>query len=400
MSFLVATGLSHRSASLDMVERVAVRPAELPRLTEESRALPGVSEVAILSTCNRTELYAVAGEPAAAVAAWGRVVAGRGPAPGELECLVETRFGEGAARHLFRVTAGLDSMVIGEADIQRQVKAAYRVARETGACGSVLDRLFSSGLSVARRIRAEAGLVPLTRSVGSVAVDSVEARLGSLAGRWVVVVGAGKVARQVVGRATARGATVEVCARTPARARRIAEGGRVTPIERLSDAMQRADAVLCCTSAPHAVLGPDALAGTARRGREVTVVDLSIPRNVDAAVASIDGVTLLTLADLGVERVGDAGAFWAAVERAEEMARVEGGRFGAWLQERRSAPLLSVLLGHLERNREGIPPRSLHETVMAIKQAAAAGDDAELLRWCRALGSGLPRPRERGVQAT
>ena len=300
---LVAVGLSHRTAPVALRERAALSEPAARALLTELRSNPGVSAAAVLSTCNRTELYAVAGrvgvdvEPLrAALAAHGRL----GP-----EEFAEAGFaytGPDALGHLFRVAAGLDSLVVGETEIQHQVRRAAALAAAEGTLG-VLAEAFRDAVATGRRVRRETGIGRGPVSTASVCVELARRALGGLNGRRALVLGAGAMASSAA-RALDRNGTagIVVANRTATRARRLAAdlGGRGTGLATLGPELVAADLVVACTGAPTPVLHRAAVARAVRlrEGRPLVIVDLALPRDVDPAVASLDGVVLLDIDDL------------------------------------------------------------------------------------------------------
>jgi glutamyl-tRNA reductase len=298
---LVAVGLSHRTAPVALRERAALSEPAARALLAGLRAMPGVSAAAVLSTCNRTELYAVAGpaevEPLrAALAARGRL------SPEEVAAAGFAHTGPDALAHLFRVAAGLDSLVLGETEIQHQVRRTAAIADEAGTLGELAGP-FRDALATGRRVRRETGIGRGAVSTASVCVELARQALGGLDGRRALVLGAGAMAASAA-RALARNDTAEIVVanRTAARARRLAAdlGGRGTGLRALGPELVAADLVVACTGAPAPVLHRAVLARAVRlrRGRPLVIVDVALPRDVDASVASLDGVVLLDIDDL------------------------------------------------------------------------------------------------------
>ncbi len=265
---LVLVGTSHRLAPVEDRERVAV---DLEAAAELAASLADRGEAVCLSTCNRTELYLVQGDPdeaeASAIAALGA---------GEIE-LYRLR-DEDAALHLFRVAAGLDSLVPGEGEILGQVRSAY----EAGSCGPVLDRLFRQALHAGKKVRTETAIAESPSSVSSAAAALAQQVFGELDGCRVLLIGAGEVSELAARSLAKRGASISaVTSRTHERAVQLAErfGGRAIPFEQLSDELERADVVVSSTSSADQVVSRDQVPD--RKGRPLFVIDLAVPRDVD-----------------------------------------------------------------------------------------------------------------------
>jgi glutamyl-tRNA reductase len=325
---LVAVGLSHRTATVALRERAALTEPAARALLGDLRPMPAVSAAAVLSTCNRTELYAIAAAPAAidalreALAARGRLDAEAVAAAG-FACT-----GPDALAHLFRVTAGLDSLVVGEPEIQHQVRRAVALAADAGTLRGALREAFRHSLASGRRVRRETRIGRGPVSTASVGVDLARRALGELRGRRAVVVGAGAMASSMA-RALARNgvADVVVCNRTPAAARRLAAevGGRAAALGALPGELERADLVVACTGAPEPVLRRRVAlrAVAARGGRPLVCLDLAMPRDVEPSVAGLAGVVVFDVDDLRL--TADANRSGRALEarRAEDIVAAE-----------------------------------------------------------------------------
>ncbi len=328
---LVAVGLSHRTATVALRERAALTEPAARALLGDLRSMPAVSTAAVLSTCNRTELYAIAAAPGAidalrgALAARGRLDAEAVAAAGYVYS------GPSTLEHLFRVTAGLDSLVLGEPEIQHQVRRAVALAADAGTLRGALREAFRHALAGGRRVRRETGIGRGPVSTASVGVDLARRALGDLRGRHALVVGAGAMASSMA-RALARNgvAGVVVCNRTPAAARCLAAevGGRAVAFRRLPAELELADLVVACTGAPEPVLRRRAAvrAVTARGGRPLVCLDLAMPRDVEPSVASLDGVVVFDVDDLRL--AADANRSGRALEarRAEAIVAAEVAR--------------------------------------------------------------------------
>ena len=359
-SELVCIGPTHETASLAARERFALTRDATRELAAELLADPDVLEVVGLTTCNRTELYVHATSAARASEAilvgLGRV-AGVGAA--ELHALTSTWTGSEAVRHLFRVASGLESVVLGEAEIMQQLKSALRNAHDDRACGPFLDRLFRQALETGKAVRTRTDISRGNASIGSVAGDIVEQRLGSLDGRRVLVVGAGEMGVVAVRSLTARGArNVVISNRNRERALQLAEryGGRVAPLSGLVEEITAADVVICATAAPHFMLSRDevacALAG--RDGHGLIVVDLAIPRDVAPEVAELPGVSVLDLDDIQRRVANDLARRRQAAAAAEGIVEGAVAEFASWRHSLEVVPAIRSLRSRAEtiRSRE------------------------------------------------
>lgn len=283
---LFCIGLSHHTAPVSVRERFAVSEPDLAAALETLAAHAGLDEVAILSTCNRVEIYA-SGDDSAPVADWLRR---RGGAADFY------RLGpEEAVRHLFRVASGLDSMVVGETEILGQVKAAYAAASGTCTTGPVLNRLFQQAFRAAKQARTMTGIARGAVSVGSAAAQLAAAELGDLSSRRVLLVGAGDAGELVARSLRARGAVDLAAAnRTPDRAAELVRrlGGRTVPFAEWRGRLPEADIVIAAASAPQRLLGAGEVAPVmaARAGRPLFVFDLAVPRVFDPAIRELPGV--------------------------------------------------------------------------------------------------------------
>ncbi len=352
MSEVLCIGVSHRTAPIALRERLALGDGRTRELLREAVALPSVSEAALVSTCNRTELYAVCADPAADERALLAVLAGgAGLDPAELDGVRYAPRNCDAARHLARVAAGLDSMVLGEAEIQGQVRRAHRVARETGTVGPMLHRTFQVALQAGRRVRAETALAEGRASVPSVAVGLAREVVGDLRDRRVVVIGAGETGELTAQALAGEGVrTVFLANRRADRARSIAErfGGEVVALHDLPEQFAAADIVVSATASPHTVVHADALAQVmaAREGRPLLVIDLAVPRDVEPACAGIPGVTLYDVDALKTVVSHTLSRREREIEAAEAIVDEEIGRFARWMGQRDARPAIAALREH------------------------------------------------------
>ena len=319
MSILVVS-VSHRSTSVGMLSRLAMDADATAKLAEQLVNADHIDEAVVLSTCNRTELYTSVsrfhGGLDDAVTALAELA---GLSVAELRTLCAVYFDEGAVAHTFSVAAGLDSVVVGESQILGQVRAALSVCQAVGTVGTVLNSLLQQALRVGKRVQTETGIGSAGRSLVTAAYELLTAERGSLAGRRVLVIGAGAMAGLAARTAAAAGAQVSCANRTLEKAQRLAEavGGRAVPLEELDGALAGTDVLVTCTGAHSMSIGADRLAGTPVTG----VVDLALPPDVSEDVHSL-GISLVNLDRLVVARDDETGSSEVADARALVRAEV------------------------------------------------------------------------------
>ena len=339
---------------MDAFERFAFRRDELDDAVIRLRAATGASQLLLLSTCERVELYTIGAREPAEVVLTDALCAG-GPSAGGRRLPQEHHgaatallLGDAAAEHLLRVTTGLESSVLGDSDVVRQVRAAGAVARARGVAGTELERLVATAVHASRRVRRATTFENAGRSVAANAVRLAAELSGGLAGRSVVVVGAGNVADTVVAEASARGARVTVCNRTRRRAERYAAAGAaVLDLGRLAETIAEADVLVFGTASPHRLLVPEDVA--ARPSRDLLVFDLGVPRNVDPALRAVPGVVLLDLEDLRGLGPDSSEQLLADVTRAERILVEELDRYRRWLLARAAAASIRGLRAEVHR---------------------------------------------------
>ncbi|KZM70840.1 glutamyl-tRNA reductase [Nocardia terpenica] len=374
MSVLLV-GISHRSAPVAVLEKVAVTDDDRPKLIDRLLASQHIAEVMIVSTCNRVEIYAVVDAFHGGLAEVGDLLAKHANLPlAELTRHAYVRYSEAAAEHLFAVASGLDSMVVGEQQVLSQIRTAYAAADAQQAAGRTLHELAQHALRVGKRVHSETGIDKAGASVVSVALDRARGLLGDLTGRTGVVVGAGAMGGLAVAHLARAGiGRIIVVNRTFERARRLAHtavtmhGAEATArdLSGLVEAMADADVVLTSTGAVGAVItladAHRALHSSRRDGRQMVLCDLGLPRDVDPAVAGLPDITVIDMETLQRDPAAGAAAGDTVAARAivaEELAKYLAG----------------------QRMAEVTP------TVAALRQRAAEVVEAELLR----LDSRLP----------
>jgi len=294
-------GLSYRTAPVELRERLAVTPSKLGCRACRLKIGAGLSEVVLLSTCNRVEIYGVATELNGNVHS---LFSHLTSSPEDFQAHSYVHEGAAAVRHLFSVASGLDSMVLGETEITGQVKQAYEEARAVRLAGSVLNRVFQKALQTVKEIRTRTSIGRGATSVGSVAVELAEKIFGpELAEKTVMIIGAGRMAEACVRHLAKKGSrAILVSNRSFDRAVELAGafGGRAIRFDDCVNAMVDTDIVVSSTGCPQTILHRDAIEGVmrARRNRPLVLIDIAVPRDIDSAVQSLDNVYLYDIDDL------------------------------------------------------------------------------------------------------
>jgi len=399
---VVILGLNHRTVPLDLLERVTIDGSRLAKALHEVVSRDHVSEAVVLSTCNRSEVYVVAEKFHPAYADLRSFFSELAfVPPEELADHLYVHDGADAAAHLFAVAAGLDSAVIGEAEILGQVRQAWERAQEEGAAGSQLNLLFRHALEIGKRARTETAIGRHVASVSTAAVAMAAERLGTLEGRSILVLGAGDMGEGMVRSLASNGVTdIRIANRTWDRAAELAErvGGRAIRLADLDASLAEGDLLLTGTGASSMLIENADVARVMeiRDGRALLVVDVAVPRDVDPTAAELPGVTLLDMDDL--RAFAEAGQ----AERRREVAAVrimvaeELDRYMAVSSAREVAPLVSALreqgedvrraelerfrakLGELDERQidaiealtHGIVAKLLHQPTVGLKDAA------------------------------
>lgn len=423
---LALIGINHKTAPIELRERIAISREDLPETTRALAAVPGVSECMIVSTCNRVEILAAIESPETDLT--GFLHQHFGLEPALLAPHIYQHRDKEAVRHLFRVAASLDSMVVGEPQILGQVKEAFAVARASGTVAGQLEHLLQSTFAAAKKVRTETEIGSNSVSIASVAVDLARKIFGSLAGRTVFLVGAGKMSELAARHLVQQGAgTILVTNRTQERARRMAEAfkGRVIPFEQIYEAASEADIVISSTGAPHPIFRKEH--GQAflhrRRNRPMFFIDIAVPRDVDPAMNKLEGIFVYDIDDLQqvaaahmaersqeatsaesliaaeVERfqqrqrtVNVAPAIVALQRQAEEIRQSELRRIQA-----RLGSLSAEQVAAVEALTRGLVNKFLHPPMQALKQAAREGDAVRLDALCDTWS--LPTGGEQEAQA-
>jgi glutamyl-tRNA reductase len=423
MTGLSCLSITASRASLGVLERLSYSRAELAGRLTSLRSSSRARAVAVLSTCQRTEVYATwPGEPddPALLAA---LALDRGIPIRVLRPVAVTYRGDVAARHLLRVASGLESFVLGEAEIAGQVRSAADISRAAGGGDAELERLLDAAISASRKRQRQTSILTAARSVAGVAVDAVtRSSGGTLAGQRLLVVGAGQVAAVAVARAAERRAAVTVCNRTRRHADRFAAAGAaVADIGGLADCLAATDIAILATTAPRPLVDmPMLMSARAVGAGPLTLVDLSMPRNVDPAVRDLPWVRLIDLADLRSGGMSDAGGLADDVAVTEEIIETELRRYLRWLAGRPAAAALHRMrsgaediareeLAHIagqlpaevrapmERVLLKTVHRLVHKPTLELRAAVEAGD-GDLVRVLTGLFDAAPSAAGPAVQ--
>lgn len=413
-SELFVVGLSHHNAPVELRERLAVAADQLPPALRELLQAVELDDGVLISTCNRVEVIGTTNDLARTAT---RIVQhlNQRATPHPVDHYVYQRVGDEAVRHLFRVAAGLDSMVLGEPQILGQVKAAYACATDAGVAGSLVGRWFSRAFTVAKRVRTETGLASGHVSVSSIACDLAEKIFGELTDRRVLLVGAGKMSEVAARSLAARGAKLFVVNRSPERAETLAKacGGTPRPLEALATELNEADVVISSTANPGFVITHELMLSVskARRHRPLFIIDIAVPRDVDPRVGTLNNVFVYDMDDLKEVAQTNLSLRKREVMRAEVIVESEVAQFSQWLRSLQLTPTIvalrerfrAVVLTELERTAprlsqmndkdkqmlqamaEAIVNKLLHGPLAELKRANEQADDAELIAVTRRL---------------
>ncbi len=356
---LVVVGLNHRTAAVDLLERMTVPPVGLPKALQDLAGREHLAEVVLLSTCNRTEVYTRTTRFHDGIDDVRHFLAdSSGLDPDALAEQLYTYHDEAAVAHLFGVASGLDSMIIGEHEILGQVREAWQVAEREATIGQLLSRTFRQAIEVGKRARTETGIGRHAVSVSSAAVRVAAEQLGSLEGKRVLLLGAGEVGEGMALALSGAGVDeIVVANRSRSRGQQLAArfGGRAVPLDDVMDVLVSCDVLLASTGATGTLIERGDMEEVMRRrdGRALLVVDIAVPRDVDPGVGQVFGVKLLDIDDL--KAVGEE----SLEQRRAEVGKVrviisdEIDRFRVERFAREVAPLISSLREHVEGLRAG-----------------------------------------------
>lgn len=377
---LIVVGLNHRSAPLEIRERIAYRADETSEALEALRGVADAVEGVLLSTCNRTEIYLVESDRDATSSAWRALSERLGTDAAQYGYVRRDR---DAVTHLFRVASGLDSMVLGEAQIHGQVREAWETSREHS--GPVLNRLFQASLSVAGRVRSETAVARGAASVSSASVQLAKQIFGSLSGKRAMVLGAGEMAELALECLTDQGVRAAIVAnRTYERATALAARYGATAMHYAESwaLLRDVDVLVCSTSAPRPIVFVEQVrpALAARGDRPLCILDIALPRDVDPAVGDLDNVFLYNLDDLQAVVTANLERRRAQVPTAEQLIAGETERFWEWLGGLAAVPVLKEMRSRMEQLRD----RELAEALRRLEHLPA-GDRAAVEELARTL---------------
>lgn len=348
---LVVSGLNHQTAPIEIRERLAFSPSERGRLLRDLRSSGSLSEAALLSTCNRTEMYFVAGRDSSASDVTEAFSSRLGE---DASPYLYSRRDRDAASHLFRVTSGLDSMILGEAQIQGQVHEAWETSRDS--TGAALNRLFQQAQLVGSRVREETGIGRGAASVSSSAVQLAKKIFGSLSGRKAMVLGAGDVAAIALECLCREGVKVAIVAnRTHDRAEALALRHNAVAMhydtcwQNLADV----DVLLCSTASPRTMVGVEQVAPAmkARGGRPLCIIDIALPRDVEANVGRLENVFLYDLDDLRAAAAANLDRRQEDIPAAEKIIEMEVEKYHQWLAGLAAVPVVTEFRQQMDQLR-------------------------------------------------
>ena len=408
---LTVLGVNHKTAPIELRERIAINRDELPEVTRALAAVPGVAECMIVSTCNRVELITALDTADVDLSAF--LCSQFGIDPTLLAGHIYLHRDQQAIRHVFRVASSLDSMVVGESQILGQVKEAFATARTTGTVGGELEHLLQGAFSAAKKVRSETEIGSNSVSIASVAVELARKIFGSLNGRTVFLVGAGKMSELAARHLVQQGAgTILVTNRTLERAQRMAEPfqGRVIPFDKLYDYAAEADIIITSTGAPHHIFRREH--GQAflhrRRNRPMFFIDIAVPRDVDPAMNKVEGLFVYDIDDLQQVAASHLAERARIATDAEKLLESEVERFHQRRRTVNVAPAIVALQRQFEEQRQaeirrmqsrlgsltadqlaavealtrGLVNKFLHPPMQALKQAARENDSVRMETLC------------------
>jgi len=354
---IIVVGLSHKTAPVEIRERVAFAPTAMEKPLRQVAALPGITEGLIVSTCNRVEIYAVSRDAEAGVGQLRRFMADfHGLTAEKLESHLYDYQGEAAIQHIFRVASSLDSMVIGEPQILGQIKTAYGYASEFKTAGLILNRLLHKAFSVAKRVRTETEIASNAVSVSFAAVELARKIFDSLADKTVLLIGAGEMCELAARHFINNGvASVHVTNRTFERAQKLADefGGKPILFENFVDHLPQVDIVLTSTGAPNFILGHKTIEEVIRKRRykPMFFIDIAVPRDIDPRVNDIENVYLYDVDDLQGVVQANLKERHKEAKKAEAIIEQELGSFFKWLSTLDVVPTIVALRKKLEEVR-------------------------------------------------
>lgn len=427
---LVVIGLNYRTAPVELRERLAIPEDLLRAALSDLRSRAGASECLILSTCNRTEVYACTNARSDDEGLYAWIADYFHVSPDDLRDHLYSHAGHKAAEHLFRVASSIDSMVVGEAQILGQVKDAYEIAARCRASGSALNALFQQAIAVGKRVRTETEIGRGAFSVGSAAVHLAHSIFDRLADRAVLVIGAGEMSELTMAHLASSGAKpVLVANRTFANAERLASKfqGAAVRFEEIESTIRAADIVITSTGSSDPIITREMAlrAQHERRGRPIFFIDMAVPRDIESSVGDLDNTFLYNIDDLQAVVSADVSARRAEIQRVEEIIAEEVGDFLRWFRALDAVPIITSLREKFDRIREAefdklksklpdltpeehdainqamrsVVNRICHEPMIRIKELAAGENaSAKLDMICDVFGICPPDDAEEGEE--
>ena len=362
---IVVVGLSHKTASVDIREKVAFMPTQMEKPLQAVIALPDITEAIIVSTCNRVEIYATTRDIAGGMARLKRFLADYHNLPLDtLEPHLYSHHGEAAIRHVFRVAASLDSMVVGEPQILGQIKTSYGYAAEFKSSGIVLNRFLHKAFSVAKRVRTETKIASSAVSVSFAAVELAKKIFGDLSDKTVLLIGAGEMCELAAKHFLNSGVRgVMVTNRTFERAVKLAEEfeGKAIQFEDLFDQLHKADIILSSTGATHFIIKPKDVEDVIRRRKlkPMFFIDIAVPRDIDPKVNDVENVYLYDMDDLQGVVASNLQQRAEEAKKAEAIIEMEIGQFFKWLSSLNVPPTVVALRSRFEEIRQAELARTL-----------------------------------------
>ena len=362
---IIVVGLSHKTATVEIREKVAFSPNLIEKPLRDLVALNDIVEGVIVSTCNRVEIYATTRDIAGGIARIKRFLADHHRIPLEsLEPHLYSYHSEAAIRHVFRVASSLDSMVVGEPQILGQIKTSYGYAAEYKSSGIILNRFLHKAFSVAKRVRTETKIASSAVSVAFAAVELAKKILGDLSDKTIMLIGAGEMCELAAKHFMNCGAKgVMVTNRTFERAERLAEEfkGEAVPFESFLQQMHRADIVLSSTGAPHCIIGPKDVQEILKRRKfkSMFFIDIAVPRDIDPKVDDVDNAYLFTVDNLQEIVQANLAQRNLEAEKAEEIIEQEIGQFHKWLSQLDVTPTIVALRSRFDEIRRAELERTL-----------------------------------------
>ncbi|OGT97751.1 MAG: glutamyl-tRNA reductase [Geobacteraceae bacterium GWC2_48_7] len=356
---IIVVGLSHKTATVEIREKVAFSPNQIEKPLRELIALEDIVEGIIVSTCNRVEIYATTRDIAGGISRIKRFLADHHQMSLDLlEQYLYSYHSEAAIRHVFRVASSLDSMVVGEPQILGQIKTSYGYAAEYKSSGIILNRFLHKAFSVAKRVRTETKIASSAVSVAFAAVELAKKILGDLSDKTVLLIGAGEMCELAAKHFINSGARgVMVTNRTFEKAERLAEEfkGEAVPFEEFLQHLHHADIVLSSTGAPHLIIGPKDAEDVVKRRRfkPMFFIDIAVPRDIDPKVDDVENAFLFTVDDLQEIVQANLAQRNLEAEKAEEIIEMEIGQFFKWLSSLDVTPTIVALRNKFDEIRRG-----------------------------------------------